>query len=182
MLNVVPVFQNSLVNTASKVCQRGWLKEQFVDSFKSLWLTSSCAQHEQSLNDQIDKFNYDLHVDLSSIASMLQIEAGLLGGYFFSRVQFTRKLKDSLYKSWTLICQSAGNEGHSVVAFRLYECPYNPEKLAVVFETTVGLVGFAEWNYDLLEVWSEEQQSEDVFTGDKYDEAVAELLAQNCKF
>lgn len=182
MLNVVPVFQNSLVNTASKVCQRGWLKEQFVDSFKSLWLTSSCSQHESKLNTQIDNFNYALHVDLTSIASMLQKETGLLGGYFFSRIQFTRKLKDSHYQSWTLISQSAGKEGHSVVAYRLYECSYNPEKLAVVFETTVGLIGFAEWNFDLLEIWSEEQQSEEVFTGDTYDEAVAELLAQNCHF
>ena len=182
MLNVVPVFQNSLLNTASKVCQRGWLKEQFVTSFKSLWLNSSCDKHEQDMNDQIDKFNYALHVDLTSVASMLQIETGLLVGYFFSRVQFTRQLKDSHYQSWTLVGESAGREGHSVVSFRLYECPYNPEKLAVVFETTVGLFGYAEWDYDLLEVWSEEQQSEDVFTGDKYDDAVAELLAQNCQF
>lgn len=182
MLNVIPILRNSLENTESKVCYRGWVKEQFIDSFKSLWATSSCKQHEQDMNVQIDKFNYELHVDLASIASMLQSEVGLIGSYFFNRVKFAQKDNHLLYHSWTLIGQSYSPVDCSIVDYQLYECPYNPEIMAVVFKTTVGLIGFAEWNYDYLEIWSEELHSEKTLYGDKYDESIAELLAQNCHF
>lgn len=156
MLNLQPVMKGSLVATGNRTCRKGWLKPTLVDSFNSLWANSSCSQHNRQMSDQIDKFNWELHCELSSVASMLKSRTGLLAGDFFARIVYTDTPHDRHYKLWNVLEDSSGAAGHNVLSVRLYQSPTNPAKMAVVFETTLGLVGKAYWDFDQLEVFSEE--------------------------
>lgn len=160
MLNLVPVAKNSLVATGNRVCRSGWLKPTFIAALKWQWSSSSCKAHNERMNSQLDSFNWDLHCDLSSLASMLLQQTGLLGGDFFARVVFTDAAHDNHYKYWNVIGSSAGADGNKILSYRLYESPTNPNKMAIVFETTTGMYGKAYWDFDKLEIFSEEMFSE----------------------
>ncbi|HFI9381186.1 TPA: hypothetical protein ACGSTL_001341 [Vibrio parahaemolyticus] len=149
-------MKSSLVATGNRTCLKGWLKPALVDSFNSLWASSTCSQHNRKIADQIDSFNWELHCELSSVASMLKTRTGLLAGDFFARIVYTEMPHDSHYRYWNVLENSTGAAGHNVLSVRLYQSPTNPTKMAVVFETTLGLVGKASWDFDQLEVFSEE--------------------------
>jgi len=160
MLNVIPLIEKSLVNSAIAVGYRGKLKESFLNVFISQWCMCNDKRHERTLIKQVDQFNWQLHVDLRSIASMLAVSTGLLERNFYTRITFTRKDVEKRFMTWNLISESHGNGDATVVNYRLYQHSDNSRQMAVVFQTTVGLIGVALWSFDLLEIFSEEHQSE----------------------
>ncbi|MDW2323208.1 hypothetical protein R7127_23360 [Vibrio sp. 1159] len=160
MLNLVPIAKCSLVNTKHRVCRGGWLKPTFIAALKWQWTSSNCKTHSEQLNQQLDNFNWSVHCDLYSLSSMLKQHVGLEGRDFYSRIVFTEKPHDNHYKYWKVIGKSCATGRDELLSFRLYESPTNPEKMAVVFETVTGLFGKAVWDFDKLEIFSEEIFSE----------------------
>ncbi|MDH1472583.1 hypothetical protein [Shewanella sp. GD03713] len=156
MLNLHSVMKRSLVATGNRTCHKGWLKPTLVNTFYSLFADSSCSNHNRTMANQIDSFNWELHSELSSVASLLKSRTGLLAGDFFARVVFTATPHDSHYSYWSVLENSSGAAGYKVLSVRLYQNPRSMSKMAVVFETTLGLIGKAFWDFELLEVFSEE--------------------------
>ncbi|TBM39653.1 MULTISPECIES: hypothetical protein [Vibrio] len=160
LLNLVPIAKSSLIATKSRACRGGWLKPTFIAALKWQWASSNCKTHSEQLNKQLDDFNWSIHCDLYSLSSMLKQHVGLEGRDFYSRVVFTDRPQDSHYKYWHIIGSSCATGKDKLLSFRLYESPTNPNKMAIVFETVNGLFGKAAWDFDKLEIFSEEMFSE----------------------
>lgn len=161
MLNLVPILKRSLVVTGNRLCARNsWLKPTFIAALRWQWTTTSCDEHNERMIEQLDRFNRDIHYDLSSLASMLKKHTGLRGGDFFPRVVFTDVAHDNRYSHWNEVGRSWSAEGVKLLSFRLYESPINQNKMAIVFETASGVFGKAYWDFEQLELISEEQFSE----------------------
>lgn len=161
MLNLVPVMKSSLVATGNRTCQRGWVKPFFVASLIWQWATTPNEEHNKRMQSQIDTFSWDLHCDLTALNSLVSVVTGYnLGNNLYSRIVFTATLRDKRYQYWNLISSSKGRGDCNVLNHRLYENPNDPDKFALVFETSSGLFGVAKWDMAQLEIFSEEDFSD----------------------
>lgn len=156
MINITPIIKSSLTATATRLFRKGWLKQSFTDAFLALWTNNQSLKQNELIAKQFDDFNWDLHCELSSIASMLKLRTGLLAGDFFARIVFTKTLTTVDPYKWDLLEQVSCLDEYIGMTVKLYQSQIAPEKMTVVFITGAGVSGKAYWDFEKLEVFSEE--------------------------